>query len=65
MTMTTADKLQKIIAMQTELKAMYATGDFGELLRTDLAQEQVDFLLELKDYYRALEQQEIIAGAAQ
>ncbi|MDR3241393.1 MAG: hypothetical protein LBT37_04400 [Lactobacillaceae bacterium] len=60
--MTTQDKLEKINAVQDELREMYYAGDFGELLRSGISQDMIDFLLQLKDYYRAIDQKKIIDG---
>lgn len=53
-------KLQKIESIQHELRAMYDDGDFGELLRSGVSQEQVEFLIKLKDYFRGQDQKAII-----
>lgn len=58
--MTQADKLRKIEKAQDELRKMYDDGDFGELLQSDLTQEQFEFLIKLKDFYRGQDQKKII-----
>ncbi|MDR3190476.1 MAG: hypothetical protein LBT80_04635 [Lactobacillaceae bacterium] len=60
--MTEQEKLAKIDEVQNELREMYDNGDFGELLESGLPKDKVEFLIKLKDYYRAQDQKSIIAG---
>ncbi|MEX0381421.1 hypothetical protein AB3K25_01390 [Leuconostoc sp. MS02] len=48
--------------MQDELRKMYDNGDFGELLESNLPKDKLEFLLKLKDYYRAQDQKKIIVS---